>query len=426
MGASKNRGLQSLAAAAAVGLIVAMNAAPAEAAALPMTLSSVTGPSGGGNSLTGTVTASAANPSPFPAGTVPTVQFQFNGVGATACSATAKPVTPIAATGAATTAGVVTVPPDNVLRMLGTKIGFQVPSSAYPVLDDQGDPSTVNDTGLVLKGTQTTSKWNVCVYDSPATVGSLLLASATYTLAVRPKITSIIPASSPASGNQLITVGGSGFSTAANATTATVGGVALTGIKVAANGNSFTAITPPRTPGTGLSLIVTTPGGPVNSNDPDNNGVADDNDPQTPGDVPILFSYTNGIVIAPNTAAANTKVDIDVKGLGFQSLAFNKSDSAAPTDATAHVFLVKDAYTPDSNRGVQECKRVLVVSNVELMCSLDLTATKLSITDSSAATGLVPEGTYTLTVVANGAVAADTPANPTIVSSGSTFTVAPY
>jgi hypothetical protein len=92
------------------------------------------------------------------------------------------------------------------------------------------------------------------------------------------------------------------------------------------------------------------------------------------------------------------------------------------------VFLVRDAYDAATNRGVQECKNVLVISNVELVCSLDLAADRLKPTDSSPVTGQpVTEGTYTLTVVATGddtAQAADVAA--TIVSTGSTFIVAPY
>ena len=159
------------------------------------------------------------------------------------------------------------------------------------------------------------------------------------------------------------------------------------------------------------------------SSDPDNNGLEADADVATPDD-PIYFTYRNGITVTPDTAPSGSKVDVSVKGVGFQQLTFR--EAAASTDATAHVFLVKDAYVPASNRGVQECKKVLVVSNTELICTFDLLGARLS-PDGTAAEGPVPEGTYTVTVVANGAVDATLEAaNATVVSSGATFTVSPF
>jgi hypothetical protein len=411
-----------LATAGLTSLLLAVTVAPADAAALAMTLSSVSGPSGGGNTITGTTVASAANPGPFSAGSLPTIQLQYVGTGSTACTAMAKNVTPIAATGAVSTAGVLTVNPEDVKRIAANKIAFRVPQSAYPATVDD-EPSQVNPTGLVLAGTQTTAKWNICVYDGPSTTASTLLANAPYTLAARPKISAILPASSPAFGGQTITVTGAGFGAAANSTTASIGGVTLTNIKVATNGNSFTAVTPPRAAAPNLVLTVNTPGGPVTSNDPDNNGQPTDDVAETP-DTPIYFTYSNGVTITPATAPSGTSVDVDIKGVGFSALTFKPS--AAPADPTAHVFLVSNAYIAASNRGVQECKRVLVASNTELICTLDLLGDRLNPADSTATSGPTPEGTYTLTVVANGAPDAADAANPTIVSSGSTFTVGPY
>jgi hypothetical protein len=195
---------------------------------------------------------------------------------------------------------------------------------------------------------------------------------------------------------------------------------------VAANGNSFTATTPAHAAGVNLPLIVTTAGGTVTSTDPDNNGQPDDGNPATTADNPIGFEYSNGISVAPNTAPANTRVDVDVQGVGFQQLNFN--NSAAATATSAQVFLVQGAYDPDANRGVKRCTGVLVISDTELICTLDLTTDRLVITDSTTDTGnKVAEGTYTVTVVANGATAAsDDDASATKINSGATFTVAPY
>jgi len=412
---------RGLAAASTVSLLlVGAAATPAHAAAAAMTLSSVSGPSGGGNTITATFPTTTANPNPIPTGTQPTVQFQYSGSGSSACGAAPKAVTAIGGTGANTTAGVLTVNPADVQPFSTTRLAVTVPSASYPAQVD-GKASTINTTGLVLAGTQTSAKWFLCVYDA----GNTLIGTATYTIAVRPHITSILPTSSPAFGSQLITVNGVGFTTTANGTTASISGSPLKDIKVSASGTSFTGVTTAHLPGTGLTMQVTTQGGPVSSNDPDNNGQPQDSDNTTP-DAPILFTYSNGISVTPASAPAGAKVNLDVRGVGFDILTFNKSTD--PTNDGAHVFLVKDAYVAASNRGVQECTGVKVVGSTELICTLDLTADRLVPADSSGDTGnKVAEGTYTVTVVANGSTSAsDADAAPTIVSTGSTFTVAPY
>jgi hypothetical protein len=378
-----------------------------------MTLSSTTGPSGGGNTILGTV----ASANTFPVGTTPTVQFQYIGTGSSTCSASPQDVTQIAANGTITTAGVQTVDPDAVRRAGTTKIAFQVPSTAYPALDSNGISSVVNQTGLILVSPQTSSRWSVCVYNGSSTSSSTLLASATYTLAVKPTITSILPAGSPSGGGQSITVNGTGFTATGPSITAAIGGAPLTGIRATVAGDSFTATTGPRAAGTGLSLTVTTAGGSVSSLDPDNDGNATG--------TPIPFTYSNGITIAPNTAAVGTVVNVDVGGAGFTQLTFASGD--APTSVNAHIFLVKDAYRPGSNRGVAECGDVAVIDDSELICTLDLSADQLSPADSSTVVGTpIADGAYILTVVSNGEPGADDAANPTIVSSGATFTVGPY
>jgi hypothetical protein len=401
-----------LASAGATVLMLAASSVPASAAPA-MTLSSTSGPSGGGNTLTGTVPASAMA---FPAGTTPTVQFQYIGTGSTACSASARDVAQIDATGATATAGVLTVDPAAVKRISATKVAFVVPSAPYPPTDDDGNASTINPTGLSLAGSQTSARWNVCVYDGPSTTASTLLAAAVYTVAIRPAITAILPASSPAGGGQTITVDGVGFGTTGTSLTASIGGIPLTGITVAPNGNSFTAVTGPRASATGLVLTVNTPGGTVSSLDPDNDSATND--------APILFAYSNGIVITPNTAAGGSTVNIDVNGAGFQSMTF--SPGGAPTSGDAHVFLVSGAYDASDNRGVAECVVDSVVSDNELICTIDLSADRLDPADSTTVANTpVEDGAYILTVVADGAIGASD-ANPSIISSGAAFVVGPY
>ncbi|MEU8813365.1 IPT/TIG domain-containing protein [Actinoplanes sp. NPDC048796] len=406
----------AVASCTATVLTAAIAGTPAHAATV-MTLSSTSGPSGGGNSITGTVTATAANPSPFPAGTLPRVQFQYVGAGSNSCSAAPRAVAAIQGSAAATTGGVLTVDPAEVSRLTATKIVFTVPSSPYPA-DVDGQPSTVNPTGLALAAGQTTAKWNVCVYDENA---DTLIANAPYTLAVRPRITSIVPASSPALGGKTVTINGAGFS--ASGTSVTIGGTAAKDVKVSPGGSSLTVTTPPRTAATGLTVAVATTGGTVLSSDPDNNEQPQDNDPAT-ADAPILFTYSNGIAISPDTAPARSTVSVEIRAMGLDALTFDAG--AAPTGASAHVFLVRDAYEASTNRGVQECGDILAVSKTEMVCTLDLSSS-LDPSDSSAQGSPVPEGTYTMTVVANGSTSA-TPeeASPSIVSSDATFTVGPY
>jgi hypothetical protein len=161
----------------------------------------------------------------------------------------------------------------------------------------------------------------------------------------------------------------------------------------------------------------------VSSLDPDNNGLPEDGDGATE-DAPIPFTYSNGITISPNTAASGSTVTLDVYGAGFSQLNFDPAGT--PTSGNAHVFLVKDAYDAAGNRGVAECA-VVVVSDTELICTLDLSADQLSPQDSTTVPNTpIADGAYMLTVVADGDIGAGIGANPTIISSGAAFIVAPY
>jgi hypothetical protein len=393
----------ALASVAVTAIGLAGSGVAASAASVSMTLNSSYGPSGGGNTIVGNV---AGGVTAFPAGSRPVVQFQYSGTGSSACTPMARSQAAVAVTGTATTAGVVTADPATVKRINGTKIAFQVPA------------------GVVLAGTQVSSKWFVCVYDSDSTSSSTLLATSAYTIALKPTITSILPTSSPAAGGQSITVNGTGFTALNGSITGAIGGTPLTNIKVSSTGTSFTATTAARASGNSLALTVNGPGGQVSSLDPDNNGLAQDNDPNT-NDAPIPFEYTNGIIITPNTAPLGTVVSIDVTGAGFSALTFVDND--IPVSNHAHVFLVQGGYVPGSNRGVAECGDAAVISDTELACTLDLSANQLRVTDSSTLTNTpIDEAAYTLTVVADGSTTAGGNANPTIVSSGATFTVGAY
>jgi len=403
-----------------------------------MTLSSTVGPSGGGNSLTGTVATSATNTGPFTDLTKPpTVQFQWFGTSTAAtCSKFAQTDKEIAtATGGALTAGVLTVDDTDVKRISNSKIAFTVPSGS-PV---SPTPGTTNANGLALVTTpaanaQSAAKYNVCVYDSNSTTASNLLATATYTIAPRPTITSTSVGSAPTFGGQPISINGTGFSATANATTVSIGGTALINTKV----NSTTNITgtiPAHAAATGLAIVVNTVGGSVSSLDADNDGTADTTGIPMGGAATVpagSFAYTNGIIIGPNTVAPKGVVNIDVTGVGFQSLNFVVGAAPSATGGKSHVLLINGAYLPNAtagNYGVEECLGVFVIGDKELICTLNLNDSKgVAPLTGVANTTDAGVGTYTVTVVADGdpAKATATAAGASIISSGSTFTIAPY
>jgi hypothetical protein len=134
---------------------------------------------------------------------------------------------------------------------------------------------------------------------------------------------------------------------------ASIGGAPLDMI-VRTSATTFTAVTPPHVADANLTLSVVTSAGTF-----------------------ILknaYTYTNGIVITPNTAPRDsTAVSVYVVGVGFTVPNFS------PTTSDAHIYLVDGAYDATNNAGaktngqVAECTNVLVISDTELICGMDLT-----------------------------------------------------
>jgi len=220
-----------------------------------------------------------------------------------------------------------------------------------------------------------------------------------------------------------VTVTGTNFITGM---TATLGGLPLTGITIV-DSSHFTAVAPAHTAATGVALAVTTTGGTAT--------------------LASAYSYSNGIVISPSTTpTATAATDIDVQGVGFSTLSFTTVDGTTPDDQNAHVYLVQGAYDPTLHSSaktvgeVGECINVLVISDTELICTVD-TAHGYGSANTTTTTAIAT-GLYTVTVVTDGAVDVQTGgtgytggsitagADPnyaaSIISSGSTFTVAPY
>lgn len=396
-----------IAAGCTAAALIATTLPASAATAAALTLSQRSGPSAGGNTIT-----ALASSAIFTAATTPTVQFQYAPANSSpSCTATLNVtgVTPVvsSANPPVQTAGVVNQANVSDVRKLTT--------SKLIIIIPAGLALATNATSTL---TQSSAAYNLCIYAS-ATAGAALVANSTYTIAAAPTITSVTPATGPALGGTTVTVIGTGFTTG---TTASIGGQALTGIVVAANGLSFTGVAPAHVAANDLGLSVTTTGGTIAP-------------AVTAGNGGIDFSYSNGIQITPNTSPTNVTQDIDVSGVGFNALTFADGTGLAE-DTSAHVFLVPGAYdaaaaatSPARALGpVAKCTGVLQISDNELICTLDLTASYNSTAGTLVASTPVPNGAYTLTVVSSSMTHNSVIAgySQTAVTSGATFTVAPY
>lgn len=402
-----------VATAAVTATAIAASAVPAFAAAVPVTLSSTTGPAGTtANPITTTITASSTT-------------AWLTGV--------AQPVTtysiPACQTTNNNTASTVVAPSS-------TTVGNVVQNGATDTTKISNYKATLLVPNLPLAtASSTTTKYNVCIYAS-STLNDPLIGTATYTVAAPASIASgtITPASGPALGGSQITVTGTGFPTTAGSITATLGGAPLTNV-TPVSATSFTATTPYHASGS-VALAVTTPAGTVTKQN--------------------AFTYSNGIVISPNTASNATganPVYVDILGSNFLADNFGTyTPAVAGTNDTAttnsQVYLVNGVFAASTGTTatyasgpIARCAVTAVISDSELICQMNLSNGALAPTTGVlVGSTAVPNGTYTMTVVSNAAtntgatngptqpVGGTTPAGVTVtdISSGSTFTVAPY
>ncbi|GIE88754.1 IPT/TIG domain-containing protein [Actinoplanes regularis] len=384
-----------IATAAATATVVAGVASPAAAAAT-LTLSSAYGPGGAGAAA---VTITGSSTTAWLAGLSAPLQATLS---VPVCPAKFATATTDSGTVTATTGYVVTGV--TATRLTDNKAAIGLPAA------------------LPMASGATSQKYNICVYSS-STNDAPLQGNAVYTVGVPATLTSVTPASGLAVGGTTITVSGTNFPTTSTAITATLGGNPLTGVTAIGPG-SFKATVPSGKPGA-ATLTVTTNAGSVS--------------------LPSAYTYSNGINIAPNTAPnTSAAVYVDVMGSGFSGLSFDSASGvggagrviAPAADTKARVFLVNGVYDPTDNSGdytngpVAECGAVAVISDRELICGLNLAtaaytpATGVKIVAPTAVTN----GTYTLTVASIGKIGpvlADD-LTQTDLSSGSTFTVAPY
>jgi hypothetical protein len=342
------------------------SATPALAAAVTVTLSATTGPSIGGNTLTATATTAflSGYTAPGTSFTVPACPTTYS----------TTPVTPTATVG--------NVQATVVKKLSNTKAAITVPA------------------GVVTVGSAATTKYNVCVYGT-MTAGSALIGTATYTVAVAPTITAVTPSSGPAQGGSSITVTGTGFPTTTGSITASIGGTSLLSI-TPVSATSFTAITPAHAPAANLTLAIGTTAGTLNKTS--------------------AFSYTNGIVIGPNTAPNTGTVDIDVQGVGFLALDFTTTTGTTPNDGNAHVYLTNGTYdatgsTTKALGEITECTDVIVIGDTELICTLQLAKSL-----SSAGLSVIAAHSSTTRTITDGVLLAATSSN--LTSATAAFTAA--
>ena len=259
----------------------------------------------------------------------------------------------------------------------------------------------------------------ICVWNTPAgtTTGVSLLSSTTatgFTAFTAPTITTVAPVSGPSIGGTPVTITGTGFSTTAASNKVTIGGAAAT--VTSATATTIIATAPAGTSSTG-AIIVNSPSGTVTA---------------TP-----TFAYQDGLTVTPNTTTSLAKVNLDVLGSGFKSLTFNDAVSTAganyTADADAHIFLAVKKFLPSlmtagsyatsaaglGGAAAAECTDVVVLTDTELICTLDPTLT-------SAPAGALADGTYQVVLASNNLGGATSFTRTTIVTSGSAFTIAPY
>jgi hypothetical protein len=229
-------------------------------------------------------------------------------------------------------------------------------------------------------------RWNVCVYASNTT-GAEQIGVAAYSVGGPATVIGVTPRSGPAVGGNTVTITGSALPTTigtAGIISATVDGVPLTGLR-SISSSAFSGVMPAHSPARNQTVAVTTNVGTVYLK----NG----------------YNYELGASVTPNTSPSSAGiVDISVTGSNFLTPTFTAG--AASDAASGHVYLVNGEYNPadanaDSARDnppVAECTDVLVFSNTELICRLQLwqklvaagtidTATTRSIANATTNTG---------------------------------------
>jgi len=191
-----------------------------------------------------------------------------------------------------------------------------------------------------------------------------------YTYAAQPVLGAVSSATGPSYGGQTVTVTASPV-WRAGSTSVTVGGVPATNVKVASGGASLSFTTPAGS-GTGLAIVVKTP------------GFADVT-------AAAAYGYDNALQVSPQVV--NPAGDsIDISGSGFSS------------------YTAAGVWFNDGSASPAECGNIVVVSDTEIVCDLPAHA---------AAAGSIVVGEDVDHTLANAT-------STSVVTSGSTVTYASY
>jgi hypothetical protein len=309
-----------------------------------LALSQTTGPWQGGNGL------NITSPNQFLAG-VDTVGVLFKNNAA--CPSTYDTTNTINTT--------VPVAAANVRKLSTTRLAATVPAlrNAEPTTDAH-------------------ATWNLCIYNGNSNGASPLIASNPYSVTIVQTSTGVTPKAGPALGGSRIIVTGTAFPTTPGAMTATLGGSPLIDI-MPISSTAFEATTPMHAPANNVALVVSTAAGQhILSN---------------------AYSYTSALKVTPNTAPNTKAVDLIVNGVGFQSAPWSNTVTTG-----AHLFLVDGVYsgsenvaTHRANPAVADCNNVLVLSDAEAICNLDL-AERLDMWGEAAITTPAPAAPAATTI----------------------------
>ncbi|WP_433720451.1 IPT/TIG domain-containing protein [Actinoplanes sp. CA-051413] len=458
------------------------------AGAPEVTLSAVTGPNGGGNTLTTTAAAFADL-----GATVPAVNFST-----TACSTTYENTGPAAALAAPATrasntvsfvvpAGVLAPDQYNVCIYAGNTDGtsplvaqssakYSIPLAAVTTSPDVGASATnktitITSSSPILSGvTAPGVTFSVTACLPTYTVDGTHFAADGTPKRITDNIASMIVPTTvvvaggvPTAYNVCLYNGTAPDSTlVSNAGTYTVAGavtLANSPLTVAtsgpAQGGTLVTVSGTGFP-TGAGAITASLGGSELKNIKRLNGTTFTGvtTAHAPGVVGLsvttaagtltkanVFTYSYGITVLPNTAPSDTTVDLYITGAGFSELTFADTAGGDLSDNDeAHVYLVDGAYSAadnsvpgtKNNPPVAECEDAFALSDTALLCSLNLEE-KLNAAGAAQPNTPVSNGTYTVAVVNTGLPASEAAANnpvqtvsASILTSGSTFTVAQY
>lgn len=253
----------------------------------------------------------------------------------------------------------------------------------------------------------------ICVWSAAAgtTSGASLLSSTTatgFTAYTAPTVTNVAPVSGPSIGGTSVTITGTGFSTTAASNKVTIAGAAAT--VTSASATTLVVTAPAGTSSTG-AIIVNSPSGTVTAT--------------------ATYAYQDGLTVTPNTTTTTAAVNLDVLGSGFKSVTFAAAVSTAgqnfTKDANAHIVLAVKAFNPAlmaagayaAGAAAAECTDVVVLSDTELICTLDPTVT-------AAPAGALTVGSYQVHLMSDNHTTDTSFVRSTIVTSGSAFTIAPY